>query len=59
MSSTGQVAPVGTKAPETGQYKHSACSNTIIVNKGETMPPCQNAKCERKGADWVLQSKLT
>lgn len=47
----------GDKAPETGRYKCSKCGNTIIVNKGETMPPC--SKCNKAGITWTLVTTLT
>jgi hypothetical protein len=59
------ATPVGTNvgvshlASETGQYKHTVCTNTIVVNKGEKMPPCQIPNCPNKGADWVLNKILT
>jgi hypothetical protein len=59
MADVGTRVSVGSKAPETGQYRHTACTNTIIVNKGETMPPCEMPKCPNRGADWRLVKKLT
>jgi len=59
MASVGDRCRVGTNAPETGRYKHSACSNTAIFNKYNNLTPCQNYNCPQKGADWILQEKLT
>jgi hypothetical protein len=59
MANTGSTHAVGTIAPDTGRYKHSACSNTEIFNKGNKLAPCANPSCPRKGADWILQDKLT
>lgn len=59
MAEPGTRVGVSHPAPDTGQYKHSACTNTIIVNKGERMPPCQNRSCPNTGADWILNRKLT
>jgi hypothetical protein len=35
------------------------CGNTEIFNKGNVLAPCANYACPHKGADWVLQAKLT
>lgn len=59
MANTGDRCSVGTRAPETGRYKHSACQNTEIFNKGNILAPCANKQCPNKGADWILQQKLT
>jgi hypothetical protein len=59
MAQTGSSHSVGTAAPDTGRYKHSACSNTAIYNKGNILAPCQNYSCPNKGASWILQEKLT
>lgn len=59
MAQVGTMHSVGTPAPDTGRYQHAACSNTAIYNKGNTLAPCQNPYCPRKGADWMLQAKLT
>ena len=59
MANVGDRCKVGTNAPETGRYKHSVCSNTAIFNKFNNLTPCQNSACPQKGADWILQEKLT
>ncbi len=59
MAQIGSSHHVGTPAPDTGQYKHSACSNTAIYNKGNILAPCQNYSCPHKGAAWTLVQKLT
>lgn len=59
MANVGDRVSVGSNAPDTGRYKHSACSNTAIFNKGNNMTPCQLTNCPSRGADWVLQQKLT
>lgn len=59
MANLGDRCAVGSIAPDTGRYKHSVCENTIIVNKGEKLPPCQMGHCPNKGADWILKNKLT
>ena len=59
MANVGDRIPVGTKAPDTGQYKHTVCTNTIILNKGNPAPPCSVSSCPNKGADWILNKKLT
>lgn len=52
---------VGEPAPETGRYAHTAsgCPNTIILNKGNIVPPCSLSSCKDKGAPWKLVAKLT
>lgn len=40
MANVGDSCKVGTDAPETGRYKHSACSNTAIFNKNNNLAPC-------------------
>lgn len=59
MASVGDSFPVGSTCPETGQYKHAACANTNIYNKGDKFAPCQMGNCPNKGADWKLVKKLT
>jgi len=59
MANVGESFRVGTNAPETGRYKHSVCSNTAIFNKGNNLAPCTNSQCPNKGANWILQEKLT
>ena len=59
MANVGDKVSVGKPAPDTGRYKHSACQNTEIFNKGNTLAPCANKQCPNKGADWILQEKLT
>ena len=46
----------GQSAPVTGRYK-CTCGNTIIVNKGETLPAC--GVCRKPGITWTLVAKLT
>ena len=53
----GDSYSIGEEAPVTGRYKCSNCGNTIIVNKGERLPPC--GKCKRPGIRWILVAILT
>lgn len=50
---------VGSPAPDTGRYQHSACTTTQIFNKGDIFVLCANRSCPNKGANWALQEKLT
>jgi hypothetical protein len=59
MAKAGEKFPVGTISSETGRYKHSACTNTEIFNKGDKFAPCAKKDCPNKGADWIFQDKLT
>jgi hypothetical protein len=59
MANVGDRVSVGSPAPETGQYKHSACSNTIVLNKGNIAPPCSMGSCPNKGAAWIFSKRLT
>lgn len=59
MANVGDRVKVGSNAPDTGQYKHTVCSNTIILNKSNNVPPCSMGACPNKGADWILNKKLT
>jgi hypothetical protein len=59
MATEGSRHSVGTAAPDTGQYRHSNCTNTEIFNKGNILAPCANRACSHRGADWVLVKKLT
>lgn len=59
MANVGDRCRVNTDAPDTGRYKHSMCANTAIFNRGNNLAPCQNPACPNKGADWILQAKLT
>ncbi len=49
---------VGSPAPVTGRYQHSACTKTQIFNKGNILVLCANRSCPNKGANWTLQEKL-
>jgi len=46
---------VGSPAPDTGRYQHSACRSVEIVEKGTIFGLCGNGNCPNKGANWVLQ----
>jgi len=59
MANVGERFPVGSICPETGRYKHSVCANTEIYNKGNKFAPCANTQCPNRGAEWILQQKLT
>ncbi|MCK9568596.1 hypothetical protein M0R72_06615 [Candidatus Pacearchaeota archaeon] len=59
MANIGDRFEVGTTASETGRYKHSACTNTIILNRGNRVPPCSMGGCPNQGAYWILKEKLT
>ncbi len=59
MAEVGDRFPVGSTCQQTGQYKHTACSNTEVYNKGNTFAPCSNPNCPDKGANWKLNQKLT
>ena len=50
---------VGSPAPDTGRYQHSACTNTEIFKKGNILMLCANRSCPNKGANWALEEKLT
>ncbi len=57
IMAVGDTYGIGTSAPATGRYKCSGCANTIIVNKGETLPPCSG--CNTAGVKWTLVAILT
>lgn len=59
MPQVGNILRVGEVAKATGRYKHSACSNTIILNKGNIAPPCSLPRCPNNGAHWILIQLLT
>jgi hypothetical protein len=59
MANIGDKFHVGTISNETGRYKHAACTNTEIFNKGDKFAPCANRMCPTKGAFWTLEEKLT
>ena len=59
MAEIGDRFKVGSRCPQTGQYKHTACANTEIYNKGNIFAPCSNTSCINRGADWELRKKLT
>ncbi|MCU1299835.1 MAG: hypothetical protein JWQ87_119 [Candidatus Sulfotelmatobacter sp.] len=46
---------VGSPAPATGRYQHSACHFTEVVYKGNILELCGNRSCPNKGANWILQ----
>jgi hypothetical protein len=55
MANTVVYRAVGSPAPDTGRYQHSACDFTEIVDKGNILALCGNRSCPNKGANWVLQ----
>jgi hypothetical protein len=59
MANVGDRCKVGTNAPDTGRYQHSACNDTAIFNKGNNLAPCSKVSCPNRGADWILKEKLT
>ena len=59
MAQIGDTLRVGEAAKATGRYKHSACDNTIILNKDNVAPPCSLPACPNKGAHWILVNFLT
>lgn len=46
---------VGSPAPDTGRYQHSACTHSEIFAKGHILTLCSNRSYPNKGANWVLQ----
>lgn len=58
MANIGVYRAVGSPAPDTGRYQHSACDSTKIVDKGNILALCSNRICPNKGANWVLR-KMT
>jgi hypothetical protein len=55
----GTSRAVGSQAPDSGRYQHSACTKIEIFNKGAIVALCTNPTCPNKGANWALQEKLT
>ena len=55
MTNIGVYRAVGSPAPDTGRYQHSACDSSEIVEKGTILGLCGNRNCPDKGANWVLQ----
>jgi hypothetical protein len=55
MSEIGDTVQVEDEfAPETGEYTHSRCDTVISLCKNNRMPPCYNASCPKKDAEWIL-----
>jgi hypothetical protein len=55
MANIGVYRAVGSPAPATGRYQHSACAGTEIFDNGSILALCSNRSCPNKGANWVLQ----
>jgi hypothetical protein len=55
MANIGVYRAVGSPAPDTGRYQHSACDSTEIVEKGTILGLCGKQNCPNKGANWVLE----
>ena len=55
MANIGVYRSVGSLAPDTGRYQHSACTHTEIFTKGNILALCSNRSCPNKGANCVLQ----
>jgi hypothetical protein len=54
MVTVGQQFAVGTPAPATGLYRHTACGKVEDFNKGNILAPCANAHCAHRGTHWTL-----
>ena len=54
MASIGFYRAVGSPAPDSGRYQHSACTYTEIFEKGIILAVCNNRSCPNKGANWFL-----
>jgi len=54
MVQVGQQFAVGTPAPITGLYRHTACGKVEDFNKTNILAPCANHQCPNRGANWVL-----
>ncbi len=55
-----KLCKVGSVAAETGDYRHSACTHTIYVYRGDRLPACQKVRsCPNRGADWVFIATTT
>jgi hypothetical protein len=54
MATIGQQYAVGTPAPATGLYRHTACGKVEDFNKTNILAPCANPHCQNRGANWVL-----
>lgn len=48
---------VGTHAPETGRYAHTACLNVETFYRGDILAPCVKDSCPKRRMDWILQEK--
>jgi hypothetical protein len=59
MANIGDSFRVGTNVPETGRYKHSACGDTVIIDKANKFAPCAKLGCPRGGANWILMQQFT
>jgi hypothetical protein len=59
MANVGDRFPVGSTAPVTGRYTHSACGDTAIFTKTTTLAPCSKLGCPRGDANWILMQQLT
>jgi hypothetical protein len=59
MANIGVYRAVGSSAPDTGRYQHSACHYTKIVDEGNILALCGNRSCPNKGANWVLRKITT
>ena len=55
MANIGDYRAVGSPAPDTGRYQHSACTRSEIFAKGNILTLCSSRSCPNKGANWVLQ----
>ena len=43
---------------DTGRYRHSACTNTEIFDRGRMLPLCESPGCPNRGANWLLKEKF-
>jgi hypothetical protein len=55
MEYIGVYRAVGSSAPDTGRYQHSACLHSEILAKGNILALCSYRSCPNKGANWILQ----
>lgn len=54
MAKIDVIVQVGEFAPETGEYRHSACDVVINLNKNNRIPPCYSKACPNKKQSWTI-----
>jgi hypothetical protein len=55
MAEVGVAVQKEDFAPETGEYRHTACGALISLCRNNRIPPCYSKECPDKDQGWILK----